>query len=338
MLGVLAAGAAGLAAGCAAGAAPAEEPPRTEPVLRTDLVDYTEVGGEIGFGEAVPLRRTRVEPADGAGDAGLGLVTWLAPVGSTVDRGQPLLRVDDRPVVLLFGPLPAYRRLFAGCRGADVRQLESNLWALGLRGFTVDGRYTAATAAAVKRWQRSLGLPDTGAVEPDRVAYAPARVRVAAHALRVGDPADGDVLSHTGATRSVTLRLDEKQRPLAVPGTAVTVRLADGTEAPGTLDRVGLPATSDAGGEPGIEAYVGVADQAALAGAQGRVTVRFTAQRRPGVLTVPVVALVALAEGGYGVQTADGRYVAVRTGLFAGGRVEITAGELAAGTQVVVPR
>ena len=59
------------------------------------------------------------------------------------------------------------------------------------------------------------------------------------------------------------------------------------------------------------------------------------------MLTVPVAALVALAEGGYGVEVVDGRrtrYVAVETGLFAGGRVEVTGDGLAEGMTVGMPR
>ena len=59
------------------------------------------------------------------------------------------------------------------------------------------------------------------------------------------------------------------------------------------------------------------------------------------VFVVPVTALVALSEGGYAVEveTADGatRLVAVETGLFADGSVEVTASELEAGLLVVVP-
>ncbi|GHJ49357.1 peptidoglycan-binding protein [Catellatospora sp. TT07R-123] len=336
VLGALAV-ATGAGSGCDGGPGPAAAaPPRTAEVLREDLVEFTDVPGELGFGEALPVRYPR--PAEPDGD-GLGLLTWLAPVGSTVSRGRPLLRVDDLPVVLLYGPLPAYRPLAVGSRGRDVRQLEANLAALGLTKGGADERYTAATAAAVRRWQRSLGLPETGAVEPRQLAYAAGPVRVDAHALRVGDPADGEVLRCTGAVRSVALRLDDQRRHLAVPGTPVTVRLAAGAEVAGTVESLGPPAAG-ATGEPEVTAYVRVPDQAALAAA-GQVTVRFTAQRRPGVLTVPVTALVALSEGGYGVQVADGgstRYVAVRTGLFAGGRVELTGGDITPGTRVVIPQ
>jgi multidrug efflux pump subunit AcrA (membrane-fusion protein) len=70
------------------------------------------------------------------------------------------------------------------------------------------------------------------------------------------------------------------------------------------------------------------------------VTVAFTAGQRPNVLAVPVTALLALAEGGYGVQVVDGtttRIVAVQTGLFADGKVEITGNGLEAGMKVAVP-
>ena len=58
------------------------------------------------------------------------------------------------------------------------------------------------------------------------------------------------------------------------------------------------------------------------------------------MLTVPVAALVALREGGYGVEVVEGdqpRIVAVKTGLFANGRVEVTGDGLAEGMKVGMP-
>ena len=59
------------------------------------------------------------------------------------------------------------------------------------------------------------------------------------------------------------------------------------------------------------------------------------------MLTVPVNALLALAEGGYGVRVVDGtpagRIVAVSAGLFARGQVEVTGDGLDVGTEVEVP-
>jgi hypothetical protein len=65
------------------------------------------------------------------------------------------------------------------------------------------------------------------------------------------------------------------------------------------------------------------------------VQVQVTTSVHSGVLAVPVGALVALREGGYAVQTADGRYRAVQTGMFANGMVEISGDGLAEGLKVV---
>jgi hypothetical protein len=61
---------------------------------------------------------------------------------------------------------------------------------------------------------------------------------------------------------------------------------------------------------------------------------------RADVLTVPVNALLALAEGGYGLELVnpDGttEIVAVETGLFADGRVEVEGPDLDDGLTVGV--
>jgi multidrug efflux system membrane fusion protein len=324
-------------------AEPDRAAPRTVEATIEDLVEFEDLKGDLGFGTAVPLRYVKAESAGAADDEGQLLVTWLAPVGSTVDRGQAVFRVDDQAVALLFGPLPVYRRLAVGVRGADVRQLEDNLRAMRLGGGTADETFTDATATAVKRWQRKLGLAETGVIEPGRVLCAAGAIRVATHTLRVGDSADGEVLRYTSTTRVVTAPLSTKQQRLAVPQTRVMVTLPNGGTVDGVVDRVTAAPAGEgqgAGAEPTAEATVTIADQTAVAPHQGPAKVRFVVQERKQVLTVPVVALVALAEGGYGVQVADGTgtsYIAVETGLFANGRVEIRSGALAAGTRVVVP-
>lgn len=338
------------------GAAPSRgsAPPNTAEVTRVTLVDVEDVQGELGYGAPEPLRYTppaaaSAEPPETGSepppaDDGQHLVTWLPAVGSTVDCGDPLFRVDDRPVPLLFGPLPVYRGLSVGVKGPDVAQFEGNLRALGYSGFTADEAFTASTASAVKRWQRATGLAETGAVAPGQVIYAAGPIRVAEHTVRVGDPASGDILKYTGTTRMVLVQLGASAQRYAGAGTTVTVLLPGGASVTGTVDRIG-PATepTDQGpGEPTVPVVVAIADQRALGDLlPGPVQVRFVAEERKDVLTVPVVALVALIEGGYGVQVVDGsttRYVAVRTGMFAGGRVEVTSPELRAGLLVAVPK
>jgi peptidoglycan hydrolase-like protein with peptidoglycan-binding domain len=327
--------------------------PTTAEVTRATLVDAQEIDGSIGFDEPVGLKYLPAVPeepspiASGAPaapprPAPLNLVTWLPAAGSTVDRGRTVLRVDERPVVLLLGPLPLYRGLAVGAEGPDVRQLEDNLRALGYRGLTVDARFTGATAEAVRHWQKSLGVAQTGTVAPGDLVYAPGPIRVESLRVRVGDPATGEILRYSGTTRLVKVQLPADRRRYAAVGTAVTVTLPNGTALPGTVRSAGQPADDQAAqGPPALDVEVSIVDQRALGAADGAaVRVRFVIERRENVLTVPVTALVALAEGGYGVEVVDGsrtRYVAVGTGLFAGGRVELTSGEVTAGMRVVVP-
>ena len=65
------------------------------------------------------------------------------------------------------------------------------------------------------------------------------------------------------------------------------------------------------------------------------VQVKFTTTVHKGVLAVPVGALVALLEGGYAVQRPDGRLIAVQTGMFSRGMVEISGTGITDGLEVV---
>ena len=314
-------------------------PAATATVTRATLVDTQTEDGELGFGTSISV------PAKLA-----GTFTTLPAVGATVQRGAALYRVDDTPVVLLYGSLPAYRALSPGTKGADVKQFEQNLAALGYKGFAVDDTYSASTAAAVQEWQHDRGLAKTGVVELGRVLYASGPVRVDALKAAVGDAAQPgqSVLTYTGSTRVITVNLKVSDQRLAKDGAAVTVTLPDGKKVPGTIARLTTVITktvddSGASGDPvtKIEVTITVADAAALS-AFGKATAKvdFTASERQNVLTVPIAALLALAEGAYGLQVVDGaatRLVAVRTGLFAGGRVEVSGDGIAEGTAVGIP-
>ena len=335
-------------------AATAGLPPATARVTRTTLVETKPVSGTLGYGDPVPIRA-----------APPGTLTWLAPVGSRVERGEPLFKLDERPVVALYGSVPLYRTLREGAKGADVLELERNLAALGYTGFTVDDMYTAVTAEAVRTWQATLGLPQTGTVELGQVVFTPRAVRIAEHTARVGDTIGGDsaggdvsVLSYTGATRLVTVELEVADQALAVKGRTVTVTVPGRGTVHGRISRVGTivtaqstnpDGTSSAPGETSsaapdarIEVTVTIADQKALGPLDAApVDVNFVSEERKGVLAVPVAALLALAKGGFGVQTVDGdttRIVPVKTGMFAAGRVEVSGKGIAEGVRVGVPK
>jgi peptidoglycan hydrolase-like protein with peptidoglycan-binding domain len=338
---VLAAGAA-VAAGAgfgggSGGAAPppANLPPGTAHVTRETMLDTDEEPGELGFAGQVVLAG-RVP----------GVVTRIPLPGAVFTRGQAVYRVDDRPVVLFYGPVAAYRDLGPGTEGRDVRQLEAGLYALGYRGFTVDDTYSSATATAVREWQDDVGLAETGRVELGRVLFAQGPIRVASVAAGVNESTGGgqEVLRYTGTGRQVTVTLDVSKQRLARAGIRVVVRLPDGKEVPGRVERVTSvvqQASQDADPETKIQAIVRLTDDRAAAGIEAAfVSVVFTAGERKDVLGVPVQALVALAEGGYGLEVVDGsstRFLPVRTGLFANGRVEVAGDGVREGLTVGMP-
>jgi peptidoglycan hydrolase-like protein with peptidoglycan-binding domain len=310
-------------------------PPATTKVTRTTLSETQQVNGTLGYGDQTVV----------TGHA-QGTVTWLPAAGATVNRGQPVYRVDNTPVPLLYGGLPFYRALRSGDSGPDVKELEQNLSALGYTGFTVDEDYTSATADAVQRWQSDLGLPDaqqTGVFQASSVVLAGGPIRIASVKAALGDPGTGQVLTYTGTTRTVDIALEVSLQDVAKVGATATVTLPNSRTVDGSISAVGTVATAGSNGNPStIDVTVTIADQSKLGTYDAApVDVTLVSQQAQNVLTVPVAALVALAEGGYGVQVVEGstaRYVAVKTGMFAGGRVEISGTGIAAGTVVGVPR
>lgn len=321
----------------AAGPVAADLPPNTAKVSRQTLKDTETADGELGYGTTTTVtNRLR------------GTVTQVPDSGRQLTRGQTLYEVDDQPVILLYGALPAYRKLAEDAEGADVAQLEKNLSALGYTGFTVDDEYTDGTADAVEEWQEDHGLEETGVVELGRVVFAPGPLRVDSVSAEAGQPVGPGqkVLTYTGTAKAVTVELEAADQRLARPGGKVSVTLPDDKVVGGRIDEVATTIEPAAGQDEDprtkVEVIVALDNQKAVAAyTLAAVDVTFTAAERRNVLTVPVAALVALQEGGFGVEVTDGTtssYVPVRTGLFADGQVEITGAGIAPGVRVGVPK
>ena len=110
-----------------------------------------------------------------------GTYTALPEVGAKIGCRGVLYRVDDSPVLLLCGTMPAYRDVHQGDAGRDVRQLNRNLHLAG-RAFT--GR----TRAALERLQRRKGLDATGKLELGDAVFLPRPVRIGKVAGELEDP------------------------------------------------------------------------------------------------------------------------------------------------------
>jgi peptidoglycan hydrolase-like protein with peptidoglycan-binding domain len=319
------------------GAAAGALPPNTTEVTRRTLQDAHTADGELGYG-TTSSATSRLP----------GTLTYLPDSGAKITRNQPLYRVDNEPVILMYGQIPAYRNLAVGTDGPDVRQLEQNLRALGYSGFTIDDEYTSSTASAVERWQEDKGLDETGVVELGRVVFAPAAIRVDSLQAAQGAPvASGQpIVIYTGTAKAVTVELDTADQRLAKKGAAVTVKLPDDKSVGGHISKVTTVIQPAAGQgadpETKVEVTVTPDDQkAADAYVLASVDVTFTAAERRNVLAVPVAALLALHEGGFGVEVVEGgtsRYVPVRTGLFSSSLVEISGAGITEGTTVGIPQ
>ena len=305
------------------------------------------------------LANAQAQAAPVLAAAGSGGTSYsnLPAVGTVVSQGQTLYSVDGRPVPLLYGTQAVYRVMAAGVSGTDVQQLEQDLIALGFANSTnllADGNFTAADAAAVKRWQAALGVPQTGVVNLGDAIFQPGPVRVTALHVSPGSPvtAGGQIMDITSATRVVTVPLNPALGYQVKQGDAVTVDLPDGhTRVSGRVSSVSTVATQQAGntqqtsnGAP--QATIGVTitlnDPNAVPSLdQAPVTVDVTTQSARNVLAVPVNALLALAGGGYGVEVIEpsGRHqlIAVQTGIFDSGRVQVGGQGLSEGMTVAVP-
>ena len=314
--------------------------PATATVQTTDLTETATESGQLGYGDTLDL------------PSGLtGTTTWLPTVGTVVANGEPLFRLDADPVLRLDGKVPAWRDLDPYvASGRDVLQLERALTALGYTDdldMAVDGDWTWVTTVAVERWQRDHGLDDDGELPLGRVVFTDGDVRVASVSVEDGTPVQpGTVVLQVGGTqRTVTVSVDPTQKRLAPVRKAVELEFPDGTTARGRIREVEhVPATEET--EESLNVTI------AVVGSEKKrkeidkqvdgtsVQVGFSHNLAEDVLAVPVTALVALVDGGYGVEKvgADGEtaYVVVTTGTFSDTLVEIESPDIAEGDEVVV--
>jgi hypothetical protein len=283
-----------------------------------------------------------------------GTYTALPEVGDVVGCGGVLHRIDDRPVLLLCGAVPAYRELHRGEVGEDVRQLNRNLHALGYDARAAvdpqDDVFTGVTEKALEALQYDKGVDATGKLALADAAFLPEPVRIARVTGVLGGPSQpGAVVAEaTSDALEVHLDLDPSEQGVLQVGDLALITLPGNTAVSGKVARLGSVVAGPAGpnGEPGdpvIPVSVSLDD---LAKARGQeevpVQVDITTTGVDDALSVPVTALVGRSGGGFAVEVvrAGGRreLVAVTVGLFdtTAGRVQVD-GVLREGERVVVP-
>jgi peptidoglycan hydrolase-like protein with peptidoglycan-binding domain len=175
-------------------------------VTRRTLTESATVSGTLGYSGSVELY-DRLSTA--------GTFTWLPAVGAVVARGGTLFRVNNLPVVLMYGSVPAYRSLKEGVSdGPDVTELNRNLIDLGYDPYGAisdSGHFGEATAAAVRRWQKAEGLSQTGEVELGRVAFASGAQRVTKVHVALGQDPPGEPGSKEPAAKEPAAKEPAKE-------------------------------------------------------------------------------------------------------------------------------
>lgn len=324
-------------------------------VTRGTLSQQVNATGTLGYvGQADGSPHSVVNQAS-------GIVTDLPNAGEVVHCGRVLYRVANHPVVLLCGRTPAYRSLYEGDSGPDVKELNANLVHLGYATSAEldpsSDYFSSETAYALEQLQDKLGEEETGSLSLDQVVFLPGPVRVAKTTAALGTTArpGTPVMQATSTARQVEVELDASQQSSAKVGAKALVTLPDNRAAPGKVTRIGTVASSSSGSSDSggssesssaastIPVYVTLKHSKDARGLdEAPVQVQITTAGVKDALIVPIDALLARSGGRYAVETVTGRglrrLVPVTLGAFddANGLVQVK-GALHAGERIVVP-
>jgi Putative peptidoglycan binding domain len=339
-----------------------EPPPNTVQVTRGKLSAMVSLPGTLTY-----RARSDGSPYSMINQA-VGRYTDLPEIGAKVECGDVFYRVDNKPVLLLCGTVPAYRDLYFGGVGKDVGQLNRNLHTLGYdakAGVDIDPDYNTFTGKTVRAFQllqHDNGLRVTGYLAIGDAVFLPEPVRIAKVSAELGGSAQPgaqpsgsahqgeQVLYATSATLEVQLDLEPSQQGEVKEGDPAQITLPGNKSVMGKVDRLGrvaqVPAAQQNNGRAGaatIPTYISLDDPAGASGLdKAPVQVAITTGGVENALSVPVTALVGKSGGGFAVEVVrpDGRreLVRVNLGLFdsAGGSVQVE-GDLSESDQVVVP-
>jgi hypothetical protein len=315
------------------------------PAANTVKVELGELSAMVSQGGTLTYRGRSDGSPYAVINQARGVYTKLPENGDKVGCGGVLYRVDDKPVVLLCGTVPAYRDLHVGAKGRDVRQLNRNLHVRG-----AGDAFTTKTEQALEVLQRKKGIGVTGRLAIEDAVFLPEAVRIAKVTGQVGGSArpGAPVLSATSDTLQVQVALDPSQQGEVRKGDRAQITLPGNTPLTGRVAGFGRVAQAPAGqggqaADATIPTFINL-DDPAKAGRLDKapVQVDITTKGVEGALSVPVTALLGRSGGGFAVEVVRAgerrELVAVKLGLFdtGNGRVQVE-GRLDRNDLVVVP-
>ena len=149
-----------------------------DPSLITAPVEFRVLSSRVvDRGNVVPGQSATVNGPTSENGA---VVTGVrVEVGDELREGEIVVEVSGRPVIVLEGPVPAFRAIKPGMRGTDVDELQASLGRLNCDTSADEGVYGEATKECVTRLYDALGFEIVPASETEAKDLADARAAVA---------------------------------------------------------------------------------------------------------------------------------------------------------------
>ena len=280
--------------------------PREDPLESTDYT-YVEVNqGDVGDSMTLnAVAEWKQSPM--AANRASGVVTGVnIQPGGEVTQGTALYTVNLRPVVTAEGAVPMFRSIGDGTEGPDVAQVQGMLSVLGHYRGTTDGKVGDGTVTAIKRWQKALGLEESGVIGEGDIIFVPdlpARVTLNEEIIHAGASLGGgeQVLLGLPAAPDFSIPVTDAQANMIPTGTRVEVSSPEGTLWAGTATEqvrdsdsgdVAIVLTGDSGAP-----VCGDGCGQIPVGGQSTLTCRIVTVETTSGLVVPSAALTTTADG-----------------------------------------
>ncbi|MHA6694908.1 peptidoglycan-binding protein [Homoserinimonas sp. A520] len=202
-------------------------------VLDSTAFTFVEVvDGEVGSSINLNTVAEWTPVPVGTNQASGTVTTVNVAAGDEVTHGTVLYTVNLRPVVVAQGSIPSFQPLARGSKGADVTQVQAMLAALGHFRATPDGEFGSATERAVKSWQKSLGVPQDGVVQPGDLVFVPTlptRLALDIEVIKRGAIVTGGeaVVKGLPAAPTFVIPVTESQTSMMPNGTRVEITNGD---------------------------------------------------------------------------------------------------------------
>lgn len=153
----------------------ANHQPQAASIVTAPIVRQTLQESQRGTGHIATERSVAIGVLQGAPSV---ITRDSQPPGAQLVSGDVLTTIDERPLFIFSGAVPAYRDLGPGARGEDVAQIQQTLVHLGYPVWDELGYYGRDTAYAIYRFYLNSGYYPPDDVDQSQDLEAPYNTRL----------------------------------------------------------------------------------------------------------------------------------------------------------------